>query len=89
MSNRRLFSSQVPVTNKNAHVVTKEVRNITSKPSKLSQEDLSITAKILGSVVKTNVTSVDVGDNMLHTISHVMDANSEVLSERGNNKSAR
>ena len=68
-----------------------EVRNITSKPSKLLQKDLSVTAKILDNVVKTNVTSVDVGDQVLHTISHVMDANPKVLedAQRKNNKSAR
>lgn len=83
--------NKIPVTSSNALKVVTEVRNITSKPSKLLHKDLSVTAKILDNVVKTNVTSVDVGDQVLHTISHVMDANPKVLedAQRKNNKSAR
>lgn len=79
------------MTHTNALKVMKEVRNITSKPSKLLQKDLSITANILDNVVKTNVTSADVGDHLLYTISHVMDANLEVLedTQRKNNRSAQ
>lgn len=69
----------------------KEVRNVTSKSSKLVQKDLSITVNILDKVVKTNVTSPDVGDHMLHTLSHVMDAKPEALQniKQENDRSAR
>lgn len=69
----------------------KEIRNITSKPSELVRSDLSYTANILAKVVKTNVTSADVGDHVLDTISHVMDAEPEVLQDiqQKNNKSAQ
>ena len=69
----------------------KEVRNITSKPYQLLQKDLSITANILINVVKTNATSADVGDHVLDTISHVMDARPEVLEDiqQRNNRSAQ
>ena len=58
-----------------------EVRNITSKSSKLVEKDIAITANILNKVVKTNRTSSDVGDQVLHTISHVMDAKGEILKK--------
>lgn len=69
----------------------KEVRNVTSKSSKLVQKDLSITVNILDKVVKTNVTSPDVGDHMLNTLSHVMDAKPEALQniKQENDRSAR
>lgn len=82
---------QVSVTPTNVIDVMKEVRNITSKSSKLVQKDLSITVNILDKVVKTNVTSPDVGDHMLSTLSHVMDAKPEALQniQQENNRSAR
>jgi len=82
---------QVSVTPTNVIDVIKEVRNITSKTSKLVQKDLSITGNILDKVVKTNVTSPDVGDHMLGTLSHVMDAKPEALQnkQQENNRSAR
>ena len=82
---------QVSVTPTTVFDVIKEVRNITSKSSKLVQKDLSITVNILDKVVKTNVTSPDVGDHMLGTLSHVMDAKPEPLQniQQENNRSAR
>ena len=79
------------MTHANALKVMKEVRNITSKPSKLLQKDLTITANILDNVVKTNVTSADVGDQMLYTLTHVMKAKPEVLddAQKKNNRSAK
>lgn len=59
----------------------KEVKNITSKSSELLEKDISITANILNNVVKTNTTSADVGDHVLDTISHVMDAKTDVLQK--------
>ena len=59
----------------------KEVKNITSKSSELQEKDISITAHILQKVVKTNSTSSDVGDHVLDTISHVMDAKTDVLQK--------
>ena len=59
----------------------KEVKNITAKSSDLQEKDISITANILQNVVKTNRTSSDVGDHVLDTISHVMDAKTDVLQK--------
>lgn len=82
---------QVSVTPTTVFDVIKEVRNITSKSSKLVEKDLSITVNILEKVVKTNVTSSNVGDHMLGTLSHVMDAKPEALQniQQENNRSAR
>lgn len=82
---------QVSVTPTTVIDVIKEVRNITSKSSKLVQKDLSITVNILDKVVKTNVTSPDVGDHMLGTLSHVMDAKPEALHniQQENNRPVR
>ena len=82
---------QVSLTPTTVFDVIKKVRNITSKSSKLVQKDLSITVNILDKVVKTNVTSPDVGDHMLGTLSHVMDAKPEALQniQQENNRSAR
>lgn len=82
---------QVSVTPTTVIDVIKEVRNITSKSSKLVQKDLSITVNILDKVVKTNVTSPDVGDHMLGTLSHVMDAKPEALQniQQENNRPVR
>lgn len=63
----------------------KEVNNITSKSSQLMEKDISITANILDNVVKTNTTSADVGDHVLDTISHVMDAKTDVLQKTRQN----
>ena len=72
---------QVQVTDTNALKVMKEVKNITAKSSELQEQDISITATILHNVVKTNMTSSDVGDHVLDTISHVMDAKTDVLQK--------
>ena len=70
---------QVIVTDQNAGQVAKDVGNITSHSSKLEEKDISITANILAKVVKTNETSAQVGDHVLNTLNHVMDAKTEVL----------
>lgn len=59
----------------------KEVKNITTKSSDLQEKDISITANILQNVVKTNMTSSEVGDHVLDTISHVMDVETDVLQK--------
>ncbi|KAL9950767.1 hypothetical protein ACROYT_G043325 [Oculina patagonica] len=73
--------NKVPVTDNNALKVMKEVKNITSKSSELLEKDISLTANILKKIVKTNATSADVGDHVLDTISHVMDAKTDVLQK--------
>ncbi|XP_031559855.1 adhesion G protein-coupled receptor L3-like isoform X2 [Actinia tenebrosa] len=71
--------SKVTVTEYNAAKVTATVQNLTSKQTELQEQDIHMTANILNKVISTNSSSEKVGDNLLKTLSNVMDVDSEVL----------
>ncbi|KAK3727870.1 hypothetical protein QZH41_010595 [Actinostola sp. cb2023] len=70
---------KVTVTTQNAAKVIAAVQNLTTIKD-LIEKDVHMTASILSKVVSTNVSSEKVGDNLLKTISNVMDLNTETLS---------
>ena len=68
------------MTTHNAAKVTATVQNLTKpKDDKLIEEDVHMTASILTKVVSTNISSQEVGNSLLKTISNVMDLNTETL----------
>lgn len=58
-----------------------EVKNLTSEADKLKPKDVDLTAEILEKIVETNTKNSKVGDNILVTISQVLDIKDDVLAK--------
>ncbi|CAB3994627.1 G- coupled receptor 112 [Paramuricea clavata] len=78
--------NQMEIDDDNVVSVAIDVKNLTSKPKQLNPRNVSTTAEILKKIVNTNTKNSKVGDNILGTISNMLDIEDDVL-EKSNSTS--